>query len=124
MAALVEGPRAALFALPVVRRPAPGIATVLGGGYPASGEAGRDRLPTPVLPASAPPRSAAGTSELIDVAVNSAATGQIIQDLDATGNAFGEILNDGNARIEAYATATGAVASESAMEPLLRALEP
>jgi D-serine deaminase-like pyridoxal phosphate-dependent protein len=41
---------AALFALPVVRRPAPGIATVLGGGYPASGAAGRDRLPRPFLP--------------------------------------------------------------------------
>jgi D-serine deaminase-like pyridoxal phosphate-dependent protein len=42
---------AALFALPVVRRPAPGVVTVLGGGYVASGAAGRDRLPTPVLPA-------------------------------------------------------------------------
>src|SRR3954453_1890591 len=42
---------AALFALPVVRRPAPGVATVLGGGYPASGAPGRDRLPRPVLPA-------------------------------------------------------------------------
>jgi D-serine deaminase-like pyridoxal phosphate-dependent protein len=35
----------------VVRRPSPRIATVLGGGYPASGAAGRDRLPRPVLPA-------------------------------------------------------------------------
>jgi D-serine deaminase-like pyridoxal phosphate-dependent protein len=42
---------AALFALPVVRRPAPGVATVLGGGYPASGAAGADRLPRPALPA-------------------------------------------------------------------------
>jgi D-serine deaminase-like pyridoxal phosphate-dependent protein len=42
---------AALFALPVVRRPSPGVATVLGGGYPASGAAGRDRLPSPHLPA-------------------------------------------------------------------------
>ena len=39
---------AALFALPVVRRPSARVATVLGGGYPASGPAGRDRLPRPV----------------------------------------------------------------------------
>ena len=42
---------AALFALPVVRRPGPRVATVLGGGYLASGVAGADRLPRPVLPA-------------------------------------------------------------------------
>lgn len=42
---------AALFALPVVRRPGPGVVTVTGGGYPASGAAGRDRLPRPWLPA-------------------------------------------------------------------------
>jgi D-serine deaminase-like pyridoxal phosphate-dependent protein len=41
---------AALFALPIVRKPSPGVATALGGGYPASGAAGRDRLPRPVLP--------------------------------------------------------------------------
>jgi D-serine deaminase-like pyridoxal phosphate-dependent protein len=41
---------AALWALPVVRRPAPGIATVLGGGFVASGPAGVDRLPQPALP--------------------------------------------------------------------------
>lgn len=41
---------AAMFALPVVRRPGPGIATVLGGGYLASGPGGKDRLPTPHLP--------------------------------------------------------------------------
>jgi D-serine deaminase-like pyridoxal phosphate-dependent protein len=43
-------PRPALyFALPVVRRPAPGIATLFGGGYIASGPAGKTRLPTPAL---------------------------------------------------------------------------
>jgi D-serine deaminase-like pyridoxal phosphate-dependent protein len=41
---------AAMFALPVVRRPSPGVATLLGGGYHASGAAGRDRLPSPRLP--------------------------------------------------------------------------
>jgi D-serine deaminase-like pyridoxal phosphate-dependent protein len=36
--------------LSVVRRPAPDIATVLGGGWIASGAAGPDRLPTPTWP--------------------------------------------------------------------------
>ena len=41
---------AALFALPVVRRPGADVVTVLGGGYVASGPPGADRLPTPVFP--------------------------------------------------------------------------
>ncbi|PWI42004.1 amino acid deaminase/aldolase [Streptomyces sp. ICBB 8177] len=45
-----RGRPAALFAQPVVRRPGVGVVTVLGGGYPASGAAGRDRLPQPYLP--------------------------------------------------------------------------
>ncbi|MFI6508218.1 amino acid deaminase/aldolase [Streptosporangium sp. NPDC050855] len=44
------GRPAALFALPVVRRPSPGVVTVLGGGYTASGPPGADRLPQPYLP--------------------------------------------------------------------------
>ncbi|MCZ4602992.1 amino acid deaminase/aldolase [Streptomyces chartreusis] len=45
-----SGRPAALFAQPVVRRPGVGVVTVLGGGYPASGVAGPDRLPVPYLP--------------------------------------------------------------------------
>ncbi len=41
---------AAFFSLSVVRRPVGGIATLLGGGYLASGAAGGDRLPEPYLP--------------------------------------------------------------------------
>ena len=41
---------AALFALPVVRRPGPGVVTALGGGYLASGPADRARLPQSHLP--------------------------------------------------------------------------
>jgi len=41
---------AALFALPVVRRPRPGIVTALGGGYLASGPSDAARLPRPHLP--------------------------------------------------------------------------
>ncbi|WP_024799923.1 amino acid deaminase/aldolase [Nocardia sp. BMG51109] len=44
-------PRPALFfALPVLRRPASGIATAFAGGYIASGPAGKSRVPTPVWP--------------------------------------------------------------------------
>ena len=42
---------AAFFAVPVVRRPSPEVATVHGGGLVASGAAGTDRLPTPWAPA-------------------------------------------------------------------------
>jgi D-serine deaminase-like pyridoxal phosphate-dependent protein len=45
-----SGRPAALFALPVVRRPGPGVVTALGGGYLASGAADAARLPRPFLP--------------------------------------------------------------------------
>jgi D-serine deaminase-like pyridoxal phosphate-dependent protein len=42
---------ALLYALPVVRRPGPSIATLFSGGYLASGTGTPDRLPRPYLPA-------------------------------------------------------------------------
>ncbi len=48
-AAFTPGPALA-FALPVVRRPARGIATLFGGGYVASGPPGDDRLPSVLHP--------------------------------------------------------------------------
>ncbi|HEX5376153.1 MAG TPA: amino acid deaminase/aldolase [Solirubrobacterales bacterium] len=42
---------AAGFALPIVRKPAAGVATALGGGYLASGSGDAARLPSPWLPA-------------------------------------------------------------------------
>src|SRR4029079_3488939 len=44
----VHPERAALCVLPVVRRPDDRTVTLLGGGYPASGAAGADRLPRPL----------------------------------------------------------------------------
>jgi D-serine deaminase-like pyridoxal phosphate-dependent protein len=41
---------AAFFGVPVVRRPAAGVATVAGGGFVASGPPGADRLPVPWAP--------------------------------------------------------------------------
>jgi D-serine deaminase-like pyridoxal phosphate-dependent protein len=41
---------AAFFALPVVRKPSRGTATLFAGGYVASGAAGDDRLPVPAYP--------------------------------------------------------------------------
>jgi D-serine deaminase-like pyridoxal phosphate-dependent protein len=55
---------AALFALAVTRRPAPGLVTVLGGGWIASGPAGADRLPRPVLPAGLRLLGAEGAGEV------------------------------------------------------------
>lgn len=42
---------AVLFALSVVRKPAPELATLFSGGYVASGQVGPSRLPSPYLPA-------------------------------------------------------------------------
>jgi D-serine deaminase-like pyridoxal phosphate-dependent protein len=45
------GRPAAFFAAPVTRAPAPGVVTIAGGGWIASGPAGPDRLPVPTYPA-------------------------------------------------------------------------
>ena len=55
---------AALFALPVVRRPGRGVVTALGGGYLASGSGDRARLPRPVLPAGVRLDGRAGAGEV------------------------------------------------------------
>jgi D-serine deaminase-like pyridoxal phosphate-dependent protein len=55
---------AALFVLPIVRRPAPGVVTALGGGYPASGAAGADRIPKPYLPEGLQLDKAEGAGEV------------------------------------------------------------
>jgi D-serine deaminase-like pyridoxal phosphate-dependent protein len=55
---------AAMFALPVVRRPSPGVVTALGGGYLASGVGGKDRMPAPYLPAGLSLDPFEGTGEV------------------------------------------------------------
>ncbi len=55
---------AAFFACAVVRRPAPGVATVLGGGWVASGSAADSRLPRPWLPTGLKLIGAEGAGEV------------------------------------------------------------
>jgi len=71
---------AAMFALPVVRRPSGGVATLLGGGYHASGPAGRDRLPAPHLPAGLRLDPREGAGEVQTPVVGSAAAALRIGD--------------------------------------------
>ncbi|MFC4913131.1 amino acid deaminase/aldolase [Actinomadura gamaensis] len=59
-----RGRPAALFALPVVRRPGPGVVTCLGGGYLASGTADDLRLPRPYLPTGLSFNSLEGAGEV------------------------------------------------------------
>lgn len=55
---------AACFALEVVRHPAPGYVTALGGGYAASGAPGASRLPTPCRPSGLRLLRAEGVGEV------------------------------------------------------------
>ena len=55
---------AAIFALPISRRPGPGVVTALGGGYLASGAAAKDRMPTPYLPQGLKLDALEGTGEV------------------------------------------------------------
>jgi D-serine deaminase-like pyridoxal phosphate-dependent protein len=55
---------AAGFALPIVRKPAAGVATALGGGYLASGSGDAGRLPSPWLPAGLELDSEEGAGEV------------------------------------------------------------
>jgi D-serine deaminase-like pyridoxal phosphate-dependent protein len=55
---------AAIFALPVSRRPGRRIVTALGGGYLASGVGAKDRMPTPYLPEGLKLDALEGTGEV------------------------------------------------------------
>ncbi len=68
------------FALPVVRRPAPGIATLYSGGYIASGSGTPDRLPTPFRPAGLKLTKVEGAGEVQTPVTGAAADGLSIGD--------------------------------------------
>jgi len=76
-----RGRPAALFALPVVRRPGPGVVTVLGGGYLASGPADAARLPRPYLPAGLRLDKNEGAGEVQTPLLGPAADGLRVGDL-------------------------------------------
>ncbi len=64
---------AAMFALPVVRKPAAEVATALGGGYLASGVGAKDRMPVPHLPEGLRLDAFEGTGEVQTPVIGSAA---------------------------------------------------
>jgi D-serine deaminase-like pyridoxal phosphate-dependent protein len=66
---------ALLYALPVVRRPGPGIATLFSGGYIASGTGTPDRLPRPYLPAGLRLTRTEGAGEVQTPVLGDAADG-------------------------------------------------
>jgi len=67
---------ALLFAVPVVRRPGPNIATLFSGGYVASGTGTPDRLPRPYLPAGLTLTGVEGAGE-VQTPVRGAAAGRL-----------------------------------------------
>ncbi|PPA58327.1 amino acid deaminase/aldolase [Micromonospora chalcea] len=71
---------AAFFACAVVRRPAPGLATVLGGGWIASGQAASSRLPRPWLPDGLKLLGAEGAGEVQTPLAGDAADGLRVGD--------------------------------------------
>ncbi|ADU05979.1 MULTISPECIES: amino acid deaminase/aldolase [Micromonospora] len=71
---------AAFFACAVVRRPAPGLATVLGGGWIASGQAATSRLPRPWLPDGLKLLGAEGAGEVQTPLAGKAADGLRVGD--------------------------------------------
>jgi D-serine deaminase-like pyridoxal phosphate-dependent protein len=63
------------FALPVVRRPGPKVATLFAGGYVASGTGTPDRLPSPYLPAGLTLSGTEGAGEVQTPVLGAAADG-------------------------------------------------
>jgi D-serine deaminase-like pyridoxal phosphate-dependent protein len=75
-----SGRPAALFALPVVRRPGHGVVTAFSGGFVASGPAGPSRLPRPFRPAGLRLDAQEGAGEVQTPLLGAAADGLRIGD--------------------------------------------
>jgi D-serine deaminase-like pyridoxal phosphate-dependent protein len=110
------GQPSAMFALPVVRRPGPGVVTALGGGYPASGPGAPSRLPSPYLPGGLRLDKEEGAGEVQTPLIGAAADGLKIGDKVWLRHAkagelcerFSELhLVDGNAVVAAVPTYRG-----------------
>ena len=71
---------AAVFALPVSRRPGRGVVTALGGGYLASGVGAKDRMPSPYLPPGLELDPFEGTGEVQTPLRGAAADGLAVGD--------------------------------------------
>jgi D-serine deaminase-like pyridoxal phosphate-dependent protein len=71
---------ALLYALPVVRRPKAGVATLFSGGYVASGTGTPDRLPSPFRPAGLRLTKTEGAGEVQTPVLGTAADGLRIGD--------------------------------------------
>lgn len=86
------------FGLDVVRRPAPGIATVLGGGWVASGTPGPDRLPTVAWPPGLSYRGTEGAGEvqtpLVGDSANTLAIGDVVWMRHAKAGELCERVNE------------------------------
>jgi D-serine deaminase-like pyridoxal phosphate-dependent protein len=90
---------ALLFALPVVRRPKAGVATLFSGGYVASGTGTPDRLPSPFWPAGLRLTKTEGAGEVQTPVLGTAANGLRIGDRVWMRHAKGGELAE---RITAY----------------------
>ncbi|MDQ3577136.1 MAG: amino acid deaminase/aldolase [Actinomycetota bacterium] len=71
---------AVLYALPVVRKPTPDMATLFGGGYPASGPMDKARLPRPYLPDGLALLPMEGAGEVQSPVIGPAAAGLVVGD--------------------------------------------
>jgi D-serine deaminase-like pyridoxal phosphate-dependent protein len=107
-------PRPALwYALPVVRRPGPGVATLFSGGYVASGTGTPDRLPRPMRPAGLKLTRIEGAGEVQTPVVGAAADGLSVGDRVWLRHAKGGELAERLAEYHLFDPAQGEVHSVS-----------